>query len=480
MKKKLYTLFALSVGFLGLNSCNESDLDPTLGQDKELDESLITPNDLSIFMNGLYNRMRNTNYYGRDYYIYGEVRSDNAFSNGNSNRYVIESEMRYTPDQGNMPDTWSRIYEVIGWANLAINKYEGVGGWLPLEGNEAEIKHYVGIAYTLRAMGHFDLVRIFGQHYVTGQGGMNSLGVPYVKVFRGDPANPYPARNTVQEVYDNAMDDINTAISLMDSSLDPVENYYGSSYLPRALKSRMATYFGDYTVARAVSKEIIDSAKYSIIAENDFVNSWKGQTSRNWIFSIYANTSNESLGINGLAYIYRLPASGSGYGDVVGLGNLHDIFGSGDVRVSSVMSSAKTGDGGGQFRNIGKFPDTATGGDAIPLFRYEEIVLNYAESLLASDPAEALVWLNRIPQNRGAGTYTVANMDNILLERRKEFAFEGFRFHDLVRTGQGIPLLDDIRQRFTESISAGASKLAFPIPNTEIGANSNMVQNNGY
>lgn len=490
--KNIYSqLLFLSVGLLGLYSCSDADLEPSLEQDKTLNENLVSISDIETYLNGTYSLLKNVNYYGRDYQIYGEVRSDNTYANGNSGRFVVESQMNYTPSVGNMPSTWYRIYQVVGRANLLINKYEGVGGWLPFQGDANRIKYYAGVAYTLRAMAHFDLVRIFGQHYINGEGGMNALGIPYVEIYRGDPNNPTPARNTVQEVYDKAMEDVDRAISLMDSSLDSRQSYYVNSYTPKALKSRMAIYFKDYAVAKTVSKEIIDSGRFSIISKDDFVSSWgPAQSSSNWIFSLYANTSNERLGINGLAYIYRQPPSGGGYGDIVGLGNLYNIFETTDIRISSSMVSevteikpataTKTADEG-IFRNMGKFPDVTTGGDPIPLFRYEEIILNYAEALVNTNEAtEALTYLNLIPQNRGASPYTVANMDNILLERRKEFAFEGHRFHDLVRTGKGVPYVDQTRQRFGTEVTAGSPRLAFPIPNTEIGANANMKQNKGY
>jgi len=70
--------------------------------------------------------------------------------------------------------------------------------------------------------------------------------------------------------------------------------------------------------------------------------------------------------------------------------------------------------------------------------------------------------------------------DNILLERRKELCFEGFRFDDLARTGRDIPFLESTRQRFGATIAYGSTKYAFPIPKVELDANPNMVQNQGY
>ncbi|MHA3047204.1 RagB/SusD family nutrient uptake outer membrane protein [Riemerella anatipestifer] len=475
MKKII--LLSLGLSLAGLStSCGDRDLEPTLAQDKELDQ-LSTEADLKVFMNGVYSIMRDVNYLGRDYQIYGEVRSDNTFANGNSNRFVIESEFRYTPDQGYMPATWYRIYQVIGRANAVINK-----GPEAFSGDQDAIRHMIAQAYIIRAMAHFDLTRIFGQYYVSGEGGMNALAVPYVKVFKGDPANLYPVRNTVQEVYDFAKGDIDKAISLINPAKDDyvTKNYIstGSAY---ALLSRMALYFKDYSVAETASKKVIDLGKYSIATSSNFASTWGSKGANNWIFALYSNTSNEAVGINSLAYIYRTPPAGGGYGDIVGLGNLYDIYESTDVRIASNMVSEKTGDGAGEFRNLGKFPDTVNGGDDIPIFRYEEVVLNYAEALLKNGNATlALEWLNKVPAQRNATLYTVANMENILKERRKEFAFEGMRLHDLLRTDQGVKLIDPVRQRFSADLPAGSSQFAFPIPRTEMNVNANMKQNKGY
>jgi hypothetical protein len=67
----------------------------------------------------------------------------------------------------------------------------------------------------------------------------------------------------------------------------------------------------------------------------------------------------------------------------------------------------------------------------------------------------------------------------VLLERRKELCFEGFRFDDLARTGSDIPLVDQYRQTHGGP-KYGSYKYAFPIPTVEMTANSNMVQNDGY
>ena len=127
---------------------------------------------------------------------------------------------------------------------------------------------------------------------------------------------------------------------------------------------------------------------------------------------------------------------------------------------------------------MGKYP-SADFSDNIPLFRFEEQVLILAEAKIELGEPDALEVLNQIPEKRGAALYTEASIENVLLERRKELCFEGFRFDDLARTGNDIPLVDALRQTHGGP-KYGTYKFAFPIPAVELSANSNMVQNDGY
>src|SRR5690606_29771348 len=128
--------------------------------------------------------------------------------------------------------------------------------------------------------------------------------------------------------------------------------------------------------------------------------------------------------------------------------------------------------------NMGKYPDTPVGADNIPLFRYEEVILNYAEALFETG-GDALTQLNLITSNRDASAYASVTKEDILEERRKELIFEGFRFDDMMRTGQDVPYWGTI-QNLMGTVSYPDNLFAYPIPLGELNANSNMVPNEGY
>ncbi|WP_242009177.1 RagB/SusD family nutrient uptake outer membrane protein [Robertkochia solimangrovi] len=441
----------------GSSACTTEDLEPSTEQNKPIEGGIISVSNLYGVLKGAYSMMTSSGYYGRDIIINGEVRgTDNCFSNGNSGRFTTEASLSYNP---NSTYIWDNCYDVIASANVIIGTDATT-----LTGDMGEAEHYQGQAYVMRALAHYDLLRTYGQQHVGG-----TLGVPYVTEFKGEDL--FPARESVSDNVTSIMADLDMGFSLMDDSYDDGSKQFISKFTAMAIKSRVAIYFGQWSVAATAAKAVIDSGDFSIVAASNFVSSWVGESAQNSIFEL-AFSATDNQGINGLAYIYRLGPNGS-YGDVQVLDEVIDLYEDTDVRKDIL------GYEDDMLRNIGKYPNNQ-GYDNVPIIRYEEVVLNYAEALLETgDASGALTQLNLITSNRGATAYTVANKDNILNERRKELMFEGFRFDDLMRTGQDL-VKTSLQQNILQTIPYGDSRLAYPIPRTEMDVNSNMEQNPGY
>ncbi|MEY1639681.1 RagB/SusD family nutrient uptake outer membrane protein [Tenuifilum osseticum] len=466
MKKKILilTVFALSFSMF---SCTENDLEPTLAQNKDVETSIKTVEDLRGVLNGMYNRITTTPYYGRDFIVYGEVRSDNCYANGNSGRIITPASMDMGNTDAYATDTWTQIYRVIASANIVISK-KNAG----LDGDEGQINHYVGQALAIRALAHFDLLKLYGQQHVTNG---NNVGIPYIKEYKG--SNIAPARNTVAEVKQFIYDDLDEALSLMNASYNEASKQYVTTYAVNAIKARVATYFGDWNISKTACEAIISSEQFQIVPQAGFVDMWKQDAPVNSIFEL-AYSSVDNNNINGLQYIYR----GASYGDVRVLDDLLSIFEPTDVRASASMIGYDP-QAPAYLTNLGKYPASDYSDDII-LFRYEEVILNYAEALFELGQSglnglTALDYLNLIPAQRGASAYATITKDNILNERRRELCFEGFRFDDLARTGKDIPLVDPLNQRHNGP-TYGSYNYAFPIPKSELNANPNMQQNYGY
>ena len=457
------SLFLLSIGGTG---CSDSFLDPNLSQSKDFETSINTVKDLQTILNGGYSLLKGYSCYGRNLIIKAEARSDNiapgnSFSDGD---FMNIFSMKMTADNGEVNSLWQSLYTSIQNANIVINKER-------VSGNTKELAQIKGQAYILRALAHFDLLRFYGQQFINGQGGMGSMGIPYVMTV-GVPEFMYPKRETVNENYVHLMQDLDYAISIMNPSLDNPTKHFFSFYAAHALKARIATYFKKYDIAEKEAEIVIDSRKYLIASAKEYANTFLNKSGANIIFSL-AMSETDNLGTRSLASIYR----GIGQGNVIVLKELYECYEAEDIRKSFIKP---TEDNNWEYINLGKYPKTDIPTDDIPVIRFEEVVLIYAEALLNNGKSyEALSELNKIPSNRNAILYTQATIQNILLERRKEFAFEGLRFDDLARNHQDIPMVDPLRQRF-KNVKAGDYSYAFPIPQTEININKNLKQNYGY
>ncbi|HSP82231.1 MAG TPA: RagB/SusD family nutrient uptake outer membrane protein [Gillisia sp.] len=467
MKKNLKYLLLMVVSMGMFVSCSEEDLDPTIQQSKDIDISVNTTSDLQAILNGAYNRMTSFEYYGRDKIILGEVFSDNTASNANSNRFVVEARMDLLPQTATALTFWARAYTVIGSANIIINA-EGITG------DQDEIDHIKGQAYVMRALAHFDLVTFYGQQHVNG-GGESAVGVPYVTEFRNED-ELFPARVSVQQVKENAYADLEMAQSLMS---DANTKEFISIYAAYAIEARIANYFGEHPRALEAANFVIDSGLFTVATEENFLASFATKRASNSIFELaFRDVDNE--GINGIAMIYNQ----TNYGDVIALPNLVAIYEEGDVRGASPFTPGTVPStviglmpNGTTYRNVGKYPSIAPYDDNIVVVRIEEMYLIKAEALLGTE--EGLDALNMVAGNRGGSEYTEATIANVLLERRKELAFEGFRFHDLARMGMDIPFLDATLQTHGGP-AYGSFKFAMPLPAGEVDANANLTQNAGY
>ena len=127
-----------------------------------------------------------------------------------------------------------------------------------------------------------------------------------------------------------------------------------------------------------------------------------------------------------------------------------------------------------------------------PLFRSAEMNLIYAEAVVrgasTGNTAQAVNYINNLRtrawggSNAGNITATDLNLDFIIDERGRELYWEGFRRTDLVRFNQFTTA--DYLWPWKGGVSSGTAvpsfRNLFPIPVSDINANSNLVQNPGY
>ena len=130
------------------------------------------------------------------------------------------------------------------------------------------------------------------------------------------------------------------------------------------------------------------------------------------------------------------------------------------------------------------FPDTD-----FPMFRLADVYLMASEAILRSggDRGQALNYFNLV-RSRAYGSPSGGiqdadlDLDMILDERARELYWEAHRRTDLVRFGQfsNSTYLWAWKGGVPEGRSVESYRDVFPIPSSDLGANPNLVQNQGY
>jgi tetratricopeptide (TPR) repeat protein len=122
--------------------------------------------------------------------------------------------------------------------------------------------------------------------------------------------------------------------------------------------------------------------------------------------------------------------------------------------------------------------------------RYADALLMYAEALMVlGKKDEAITYVNEVRARAKVPALTAAKLDidAILHERRMELAFEGHRYFDLVRTGKAVEVLTkaimtpiDYDTNIAISGPISEEQLILPIPVGEIEKDQTLPQNPGY
>lgn len=127
----------------------------------------------------------------------------------------------------------------------------------------------------------------------------------------------------------------------------------------------------------------------------------------------------------------------------------------------------------------------------VPLFRLAEMYLVYAEAVkrggTGGDLATATGYVNQLRErafNNTTGNINSSDLtlDFILDERARELYWEGHRRTDLIRYGRFTT--NDYLWPWKGGVASGTAvqsyRNLYPIPSSDINANTNLVQNTGY
>lgn len=466
MKKRYINILLaglLSTGML--SSCSEEFLDQTPYTELDATVALRSDNDVLSALYGAYSNLNSVNLYGRSIPVLGDLMADNTFvSTRNAGRYLEFEGYFYTRNSGIVDGIWSGAYTTILRLNNIINTEN-------VEGDQEDVAQYKGEAYALRALMYFELIRFFGAEPYTVNPA--AAGVPIRLTLDKDLQ---PDRNTVGEVYAQIESDLEQAYSMMSGYT--LSGRF-SKYAARGLQAKVSLTKGDYAKALEYAEDVIENGGFSLVERGNLTSYWsnpaastsKGET----LFEVIA-IETDNLGTDELGYIYN-PL---GYGDILSAADLYNLYGENDARKELIIKGVRDKAENPAYI-VDKFPNVSGDRDDKKVLRLSDVYLIAAEAAYRTgDEAKALEYLNDLVSERDPDlTYASSGdqlLEDILLERRKELAFEGDRIHTLDRLQRDVVNRPDAP--FTVEFSNFMRVL--PIPQSELTANGNIEQNPGW
>jgi hypothetical protein len=465
---------ALALG-LSLTGCKDAlDIEPQ--QSIDAATAYNSSQKVAAAVVGAYARLDDPSLYGTDLILAPELlgsfspRGTYLLWNGSFQNYGQLVSHTQVSTLSNAQSIWTAAYAAINQCNLVLDN-------LTVVTDAGQRAQFEGEVRFIRGLMYFELVRLYAQQYQPG-GANTQLGVPInlSSVTSVEQADTKLSRATVAEVYAQVISDLQAAIQ----KLPPQNVARASKYSAEAVLARVYLQQGNYTAASDQANDVIANSGAALAGSVAAV--FSNRNSAESLFEIQQNDQNNAGTSNsGLATFYA-GYSPTGAQDVVygradiaispnfvGLYEPSDVRGSDDSTAIKTKTLIYSSDGNvrpGRYRTL----KWRTYGQNIPVVRLAEMYLIRAEAeARAGQTSAATADVNLIRTRSGATPLTTATLNDVLLERQLELAFEGFRVYDLVRTGRAVGTLP-----------ATSPKLILPIPQREINNNSNLVQNQGY
>lgn len=489
---KLFIVFLVSTIMFGCEDWLDVEPADGVNADEAIGNYLDLLNARTGMYDGVQGNSNKSSYYGARMIYYVDVRGDDMQAQKAGNRTSALYEMNYNAD--NAPNMWNIPYEVLRRANRVI---EAVDEEKVVDGNANDINKVYSEALVVRALVHFDLVRIYGKPYTEDNGA--SLGVPIMLVPMA--ATELPVRNTVKEVYDQVVADLKASIASNSLPLTITPGYI-NSWTAKSLLSRVYLYMGDNTNALVLAEDVINNSPYELWEYEKYGEAWSKESNVHgdeMIFEIINFSPDDWTDREGIAYLYNE----DGYTDAIATKSFIDLIMSDpdDARIDALIPSEKEVNidlYGTDPVFINKYPKNNTGEmrlNNVPLLRLSEVYLNAAEAAVKLNNSDAAsTYLNAIILRANPASEEIAEptLEDVLTERRKELVGEGHRFFDALRNNLKITRYTNESEDLGYHYSLGEIKsrsfdrayyrTILPIPMSEVDANQEIAkqQNPGY
>jgi len=482
MKFTKYMIYALAV-LLFFSSCKK-DLDQQPTDTFSDENAFLTIDDVQRGTNAAYLRYgtysrpvpppdpyeRFDSYIG-DMYSSALTSDEARLGPDNSGQGALTYRYQYASDAttgGDITSSFYGYYGLIDQVNRVLPKVATVTATAAEEPRRNILK---GQLLALRGIAHFGLLQSYCKNYDPA----DTRGVPVILV--SDPLAT-PARNTMGETITQIEADLSEAKTLLPAvTAADFKDTVMTRINIAAYQARIALYKRDYDAAIGFASEVINSGVKPLVSGPQYDAIWTDDTDNEVLFRIRFETNPiiGSLWTTTGGNIYISPST-----------KLENSYTANDQRLAAFIG---TNANGGKYVN--KFFSSSRGGRIVDLkaCRTAEMYLIRAEAYAkkaSPDVTLGAADLNLLRSNRITGYAnqvfaSATDLFNAIIEERfKELCFEGFRLFDLKRNNLPVQRLAADASAAWQTLPAGNYRFVFPIPNSEILVNPNMVQNEGY
>lgn len=448
-----------------MTSCGDSFFDLEPASSVTIDKVYKTASDYNVAVIGCYAKLQSqVNFYTECC----EYRSDNlslgAPTAGTQDRYDID-HFTEKPSNGILSSYWANFNNNVYRCNLLLDQIDGANFAENLK------KQYKGEAMFIRALNYFNMYRIWG-------------GVPATKHVVSAAEALKVARYSDEQMFDLIAGDLKEIVdnNYLPETYSSADMGRATSGAAKALLGKVYLTFHKWTEAKDILSQLI--GKYQLVSPIAQVFDVDNKNNNEIIFAVHFNKEIEG---EGHSYWYNLTNASD---DTNQTSSLLNTFPTGDARKDLITYVQVEKN----VRLMNKFYDTKSptfktvGNDQI-LLRYADVLLMYAEALNeiqydASEGSLALKYLNAVRQRASISNLTAKQLPTqekfrkgILIERQREFPYEGQRWFDLVRMGFAKSVMAE------NGVEIKDYQLLFPIPQQEIekvGDKSILWQNPGY
>lgn len=472
MKKT--TLYALGIVAITMASCKKDFIERSSLDGTTLSNFYNTEAEVRSLTSTLYG-LPWSGYENRAMDAIGDVMAGNEYTGGGNADDAPFLNFTLASTAVRVADAWKVFYKIGGWTSeymKALEQKKAMGG------NATFLDPAIAECHFFRGTVYFFIARIWGHAPIVTDPGQTSLS-----------GNFNIPRYLKQDVLRFALEELQAAEAGLPET-DPVPGRLTKNSA-RGMMAKLYLYNKDYEKAKAKAWEVISSNKHDLV--QDYAGMFNSSSFNNNIESLFSiqhqltsnpwgsgNQKNPDRGPSNLQtdeaamwelYIPSMDIQNAyEFGDIRRKGSMmehgwakaewkpqssngtYNSFMANGYKYDTIQPAGGMGGQKNDTRtNIAKYvvgPGKKYGGESVlgmntgintMVLRYADVLLIYAEAVLgtsaSTNDVEALKAFNKVRKRAQLSEKTSITAEDILKERRVEFAFEGDYWFDIQRQG---------------------------------------------